>query len=541
VTLIKQWIDAAAARFAGASYLEDTAGAKLTFADLQRSTRAWARYLDRAGVAPGGRVAVCLPDPLRYASALVAVLGAGRVVVPLDPAAPAAALARVLDVARPQAVVADGDLPPGLPVRLPVLTAPVPDEAGELEGTGDAQGAGGIFLSTSGTTGTPKGVLLRDRQLSHVAACVASHHRLTPSDRGYCCLPLFHVNAEVVGLLATLAARACLVLDRRFSPRGFWAMIEEQEITWINAVPAIITILAREPDAVRTSGRIRFVRSASAPLPPSALRQFEQRFGIRVIETYGMTEAASMITANPLDGPRKPGSAGLPAAAEVRIVQQEAEDAGEWRARPPFTVGPSTIGPSTIGRVQIRGAGVITEYAVGGRPGTTTADGWLDTGDLGHLDCDGYLFLAGRSDDVINRGGEKIYPREIEEFLLAQPGVRSVAVVGVRDDVLGERPVAYVVPAGSAPPDQLARAQLEDTQLENARLENARLENARLENARLENSLRAACEAGLPRPKRPAVFHLVPVLPLGPGGKIARRHLRELATAHRLAEPGATA
>ena len=403
--MLKHWIDEAAARRGGAPYLEDAAGAgKLTFAGLQRSTRAWARRLDRAGIPPGARVAIRLPDPLEYASALVAVLAAGRVVVPLDPAAPAPALATVLDVARPVAVIGDEDRATGLPVLRP------PAQSGRTPLSSAPPPAGGIFLCTSGTTGTPKGVLLRDGQLSHVAACVAIHHRLTPADRGYCCLPLFHVNAEVVGLLATLAARACLVLDRRFSRRGFWEMIEEQEITWINAVPAIITILATDPPAARPPARVRLVRSASAPLPPSALRRFEGAFGVPVIETYGMTEAASMITANPLDGPRKPGSAGRPAGAEVRIVQGVA---GPGQRQVPCP-------PGTVGRVQIKGHGVITEYAAGGPAGAIGPDGWLDTGDLGHVDSDGYLFLAGRSDDVINRGGEKIYPREIEDYLVRE-------------------------------------------------------------------------------------------------------------------------
>jgi acyl-CoA synthetase (AMP-forming)/AMP-acid ligase II len=325
---------------------------------------------------------------------------------------------------------------------------------------------------------------------------VAIHHRLTPADRGYCCLPLFHVNAEVVGLLATLVARACLVLDRGFSRRGFWAVIEDKQVTWINAVPAIITVLAADPSAGPSSGLVRFVRSASAPLSASVLGRFERAFGIPVVETYGMTEAASMITANPLHGPRKAGSAGLPAGAEVRIVQRDGE-----------RYLPCPAG--TVGRVQIRGRGVIGEYAENGPAGAIDPDGWLDTGDLGHLDRDGYLFLAGRSDDVINRGGEKIYPREIEDVLLAQPGVRFAAVVAARDEVLGERPVAYVVPAGPGPGQPL------------------------------EDALREACEAALPRPKRPAAFHLVAELPVGPTGKVARRRLQELAAARGELPPAA--
>ncbi len=498
--MIGEWIEAAANHRGGAAYLEDASGhGVLTYAGLRRSTRAWARCLDRAGVPPGAAVAVRWPDPLGYATALLAILGAGRVVVPLDPGAPAAELSRVLAMARPVAAVCDPDwdLPPGLARLRP------PEVAGEdatvlpawpaLPALSPLLPAGGIFLCTSGTTGTPKGIVLRDDQLGHVAASVAGHHRLTPADRGYCCLPLFHVNAEVVGLLATLAAGACLVLDRRFSRRGFWDLIEARRITWINAVPAIIAILAKDPPAVRVAERIRFVRSASAPLPPSVLERFEEAFGVPVVETYGMTEAASMITANPLDGPRKAGSAGLPVNTEVRVARLRGSGYVPCQA-------------VTVGRVQIRGRGVIRQYAAGGAAGIIDAEGWLDTGDLGHLDRDGYLFLAGRSDDVINRGGEKIYPREIEDFLLAQPGVWSAAVVGAHDEVLGERPVAYVVPAGPWRGHQRGGHQLEGV-------------------------LREAAEAGLPRAKRPSAYYLVRELPLGPTGKVARRRLRERAAA----------
>ena len=515
--MLTEQIDEAAACRGDALYLEDAAsGATLTYAGLRRSVRAWARHLDEAGIPPGARVAVRLPDPFGYASALAGILAAGRVVVPLDPGAPAADVARMLKVAQPAALAGD-DLETGLPVLgVPGPGVPGPGRSGAGRSGADADpafaGRGGIFLCTSGTTGTPKGILLREGQLVHVAGSVAGHHRLTPADRGYCCLPLFHINAEVVGLLATLAAGACLVVDGKFSRRGFWELIETRQITWINAVPAIITILAMDPP-VATPGRVRFIRSASAPLAPSALRRFEDSFGIPVVETYGMTEAASMITANPLDGPRKDGSAGRPAGTEVRVVSR---DGGQPRPCP----------AGTIGRVQIRGPGVITEYAAGGPEGAIDASGWLDTGDLGHLDGDGYLFLAGRSDDVINRGGEKIYPREIEEFLLTQPGVGSAVVIGARDEVLGERPVAYVVPAGSPGLPGLPGL-WESTDLADP-----------ADPADLADALRAACEAELPRPKRPTEFCLVPELPLGATGKVSRRRLRELAA--RPPDPGVT-
>jgi oxalate---CoA ligase len=483
VTLIRDWIERAAACDGTRVYLEDARGTgTLTYAGLRRAVLAIERCLDDAGLPPGARVAVRFSEPVEYATALVALLGAGRVAVPLDPRAPAADVARVLAVARPAAAVADASF--GLPWDLPLLRPVVSGgEPGAVASGGT--GTAGIFLCTSGTTGTPKGILLSEEQLAHVADSVARCHRLTEADRGYCSLPLFHVNAEVVGLLASLRAGARLALDRRFSRAGFWDMIREREITWINAVPAIVSILAMEPPAAAPAS-VRFMRSASAPLPLAALERFESALGIPVIETYGMTEAASMITANPVDGPRKPGSAGLPAGADVRVL---------------LPGGRAPAG--NVGRVQIRGAGVITRYAEGGRPGAIDLAGWLDTGDLGYLDGDGYLFLVGRSDDVINRGGEKIYPREIEEIVLAQPGVHSAAVVGAADDVLGECPVAYVVAEAGWPEEKV------------------------------EAALREACAAELPRHKQPKAFFIVAELPLGPTGKIARHRLKDPVAASR--------
>jgi oxalate---CoA ligase len=508
--LIRQWIEQAAARSGADLYLSDARGpATLSYAGLLDTVIDVERRLDAAGLPPGARIVVRLGEPVEYATALLAIVAAGRVAVPLDPGAPDADVARVLGVARPAAVVyrVDGnsavDAVPGGDQRELTGEATGPFEIPEFDfdvidgdfdvlepqrqregtpGVPAAGNTGAIFLCTSGTTGTPKGILLRDEQLAHVASSVVDCHRLTAADRGYCSLPLFHVNAEVVGVLATLRAGAQLALDRKFSRRGFWQLISEREITWINAVPAIISILAIEPPATRPAS-LRFVRSASAPLPLAALERFEGALGVPVVETYGMTEAASMITANPVDGVRKPGSAGRPAGAQVRIE-----------------LGGGSARPGEIGQVQIRGAGVITSYDSGGRPGVIDADGWLDTSDLGYLDADGYLFLAGRSDDVINRGGEKIYPREIEEILLAQPGVRSAAVVGVVDEVLGERPVAYVVTDAASVASEVAAA------------------------------LSAACAARLPRHKQPSEFCLVAEMPLGPTGKISRRQLKDLVT-----------
>ncbi len=488
---IRTWIEEQAARHGDDIYLADARGpATLTYAELFKTVQEAEWLLDEAGLPPGARVNVRLGHPFAYATALVAIIAAGRVAVPLDPAAPDEDIARVNRVARPAGSVTQVD---GIGADGPGREGTGADGAGapsfgftafDQFPVTAANPGGGIFLSTSGTTGTPKGILLPAGQLAHTAASVVEAHRLTRSDRGYCSLPLFHVNAEVVGVLATLKAGACLAVDRKFSRRGFWDIIRDRGITWINAVPAIISILSMDPPADPPPA-LRFVRSASAPLPLASLERFERSVGVPVIETYGMTEAASMITANPLEGPRKPGSAGKPAGSQVRVA----------------TAGGTAAAPGVIGRVMIRGAGVITAYASGGRPGVIDAEGWLDTSDLGYLDADGYLFLAGRSDDVINRGGEKIYPREIEEILLAQPGVRSAAVIGAADEVLGERPVACVTA------------------------------DAHADAAEVEERLRAVCAQRLPRHKQPSEFWLVDAMPLGPTGKISRRLLKESVAA----------
>ena len=479
--MLCDWIEQAAAAHGGDIYLADARGsATLSYAELHELVLDTGLRLDKAGLPPGARIGVRLTEPVEYAAALVAIVATGRVAVPLDPGAPDADIARVLRVARPAAMITVGGAGTTPPFGLMHFDFDL-----EAAAAPPAAAVSGIFLSTSGTTGTPKGILLREEQLMHVATSVVESHRLTRADRGYCSLPLFHVNAEVVGVLATLRAGAYLALDRRFSRRGFWETISDREITWINAVPALISILSMDPPTSRPAA-LRFVRSASAPLPLASLRKFENEIGVPIVETYGMTEAASMITANPVDGVRKPGSAGRPAGSEVRVQSDEGTAAAA----------------EEIGRVKIRGTGVITAYDSGGRPGLIDADGWLDTGDLGYLDADGYLFLVGRSDDVINRGGEKIYPRDIEEILLAQPGVRSAAIIGIPDAVLGQQPVAYIVPA-----DDAADAKA------------------------LEAALRASCAELLPRHKQPSEIRFMDQLPLGPTGKISRRLLKDLVAA----------
>jgi acyl-CoA synthetase (AMP-forming)/AMP-acid ligase II len=269
--------------------------------------------------------------------------------------------------------------------------------------------------------------------------------------------------------------------------------MRRRQITWINAVPAIISRLA-DPGVDETiPPRLRFIRSASAPLPVATSVRFEANTGIPVLETYGMTEAASQITANPLAGPRKPGSVGLPVGVDLRIVADGAAAAD----------GTAQVEGDNVGHVEIRGPSVISSYGGNHHADRIDADGWLRTGDLGHVDGDGYLYLDARTDDVINRGGEKVFPREIEEVVLIDPAVAAVAVVAAPDPELGQVPVAFLVLRGI------------DAESEHGAVGDAL------------SRIRERLEATLVKSKRPTSLNVVRALPAGATGKVQRRVLRE--------------
>jgi oxalate---CoA ligase len=500
---------------AAEDYLEDAGSdRRVAYDGLHRTVQHWSALFDDLEVPTGSTVAIAVADPLAFATVFLAVISSGRWAAPVDAAAPDPALVAACRHLDPATVIADrpapgnwpGDwiaIPPGtvdlVPARGPSdpLTeghaaeyrpdelsswAEDPSPRGTLGGEG-----GGVILLSSGTTGTPKVIAITQGQLLHTARTVAAHHQLGATDRGFCSLPLFHINAEVVGLLATLVAGCSLVVDRRFHRTGFWALMAQRRITWINAVPAIVARLSELGPEERVPAGIRFVRSASAPLPVATLSRFEGATGVPILETYGMTEAASQITANPLQGPRKAGTVGLATGVDLVV---RAEDG-------------TTTPTGTVGVVAIRGPGVVQHYASSEHDAGIDAAGWLDTGDLGFLDQDGYLTLVGRRDDVINRGGEKVLPREIEEVLLDDPDIDAAVAVGEGHPVLGAVPVAYVVVRGVLDAASAARAQI------------------------VMARAQERCTERLARAKRPVAYHAVGRLPTGPTDKVQRRKIRD--------------
>jgi acyl-CoA synthetase (AMP-forming)/AMP-acid ligase II len=493
------------------NYLEDARGdRRLSFLALESAVHGWAKQFDESGLSRGVVVAIAIADPIAFSAAFLAIIASGRWVAPLDPGAPIVGAAGLATAsARVQADVLIADRPfsrewgvPGIEIGNHASLVPGVPTAGSDVGRSHISastsarpgaGNGGTVLSSSGTTGTPKLIPLSQGQLLHTAGSVAEHHRLSGTDRGFNPLPLFHINAEVVGLLASLVAGASLVLDDRFHRTNFWGKMSRHKVTWINAVPAIISRLADpDPDEIIPT-EIRFIRSASAPLPAETMTRFELHTGIAVLETYGMTEAASQITANPLTGIRKPGSVGLPVGVQLRIVPDP---------RPTSDDAAGEVA-ETGGQVEIRGPSVITAYGGGLYQDRVDGEGWLKTGDLGHLDEDGYLYLDGRIDDVINRGGEKVFPREIEEAILADPDVLAVSVVGQPDPELGQVPVAFLVVRGMT--DTSDAGTIRDVV------------------ARIGRHL----DSALVRSKRPVALHVVSKLPVGATGKVQRRALRD--------------
>ena len=482
-------------------------GARISFARLQAVAAHWERALEGVG-SGSGRVAIDVEDPVACALMFLVVLACGRCAVPVDPHAPLAERERHVEATRPDLVVCDRPdraQPAGLrcwstglvflgvseprgaeAVDATVETRQAVDECEPTgQGTG-AAGVGSVLLLTSGSTGSPKAVELDAARLLYGARAVAGHHQLCPDDRGYNSLPLWHINAEVVAVLSGLVAGATVVLDRRGRRDEFWDLVVERDITWINAVPALLARLVEEPPT-RRPPRLRFVRSASAPLPAAVRERVHGLLGVPVLESYGMTEAASQITAAPLDGSGPVGSCGHAVAVSISVRSPDGDE----------------LPAGQIGQIWIRGPGVITGYSDGRGADRFDRAGWLQTGDMGWRDAGGYLFLVGRRDDVINRGGEMLYPREIEEVLVAASGVGEAVVVGEHDPVLGQQPVAYVVPTKAGLSGAAEQA--------------------------LRQRIDRHCAHALVRAKRPTAVRLVPELPRASTGKVQR---------HRLTDPG---
>ena len=490
------WLEWAAGQFSDQVALLSEESDPITHSVLHHCVVGLRGDLRRFGVGRGDRVAILLPQGPGLALAFLAV-AASATAAPLNPASSAAELETTLLELQPRALILARDSVAearSVAMRLGVAVLDLdPNARGAGRpgfcGTGPSPAPAAdndavpsdvaLVLNTSGTTSRPKRVPLSHANLLASAGAIRRTLGLGPGDRGLCVMPLFHIHGLIAGLLAPLGAGGSVVCAPAFNPDRFLEQLARWTPTWYTAVPTMhqaILARVRAQSGWSAPATLRLIRSSSSALPPPVMVGLEAAVGVPVIESYGMTEASHQMASNPLPpGVRKPGSVGPAAGPEIAILGSE----GQWAP------------PEVRGEVVIRGPGVTRGYEnlPAGAP-SPFHEGWFRTGDQGYLDPDGYLFLTGRLKELINRGGEKITPREIDEVLLEFPGVAQAVAFAVPHDSLGEDVAAAVVP----------------------------VPGVRLE----EPALREFAFSRLAAFKVPSRVLVVPDLPKGPSGKVQR-------------------
>jgi len=424
----------------------------LTYAQLRRHVEQTVAALNGLGIGRNDRVAIVLPNGPEMATAFVAI-GAGATTAPLNPAYREEEFEFYLkDLGARLLVVEAGGASPARAVAerlgIPVAELTPRDEAaGLFDLLGPAFGGGGrassgyaepediaLVLHTSGTTSRPKLVPLTQANVCASARHTSTTLALEPDDACLNIMPLFHIHGLMAAVLATLDSGASVCCTPGFNALKFFGWIQETNPTWYTGVPTMHQAILGRADRNReilSGARLRFVRSSSASLPPQVMKALEDAFRAPVIEAYGMTEASHQMASNPLPPrERKPGSVGVAAGPEVGVMD------GEGRLLP----------PESVGEVVIRGPNVTRGYQNNPEANRSAfAHGWFRTGDQGVMDAGGYLRLTGRLKEIINRGGEKVSPREVDEVLLDHPGVAQAVTFALPHDKLGEEVAAAVV------------------------------------------------------------------------------------------------
>jgi long-chain acyl-CoA synthetase len=455
----------------------------LTYGELDDWSAAVAGQLAAQGFGEGSVVAVMLPNRVELVVAMMAAWRLGGIATPVNSAFTATeADFQINDCNALLVINESADSPSaGRPtIHVDELLPPGPGPA-PIELTKDRVA---LLIYTSGSTGKPKGVMLDHANIDAMTTGFVDHMELTAQDHSLLILPLFHVNALMLSTLSPFRVGAQTSIVGKFSVSRFFEQVEKLRPTYFSAVPSILSMLVSLPDDVQPdTSSLRFAGCGAAPLSEELLTRAEERFEIVIVEGYGLTEASCASAVNPIHGPRKLGTVG-PAMSgqQIEIISPT----GEFLPR------------GERGEVVISGSTLMRGY-LGRRDATaeTVVDGWLRTGDVGILDDDGYLRIVGRIKDMIIRGGENIYPKEIESVLTAIDGVLDAAVVGRPHQILGEVPVAYVQAYPGVDLDV--------------------------------DSLADHCRHNLSKVKVPEVITLIDELPKNPVGKPDKPTLRRIA------------
>ncbi|CAM3706594.1 class I adenylate-forming enzyme family protein [Polynucleobacter antarcticus] len=473
----------------------------LSYGQLAKEARHFSSWLEQKKISPTGHVGLYMQNGRQTSTVFIATMACGRVITPLNLLAPTDQLAWVLDHSDIEVLFYSPDKKKSLFAALEkskrkfLLIELDPDavegpfmscQEGVLPVVKTTQAA--LLMYTSGTTGTPKGVILSHANLLHAARSMAAWHSLTQADTVLSSLPIYHINGQSISTITPFVSGGSVVAPHAFSVSAWWDLAIEYQCTWINMVPTIIAYLI---NAAKSGGRIpsqhdlrfiRFGRSASSPLPPEHHREFEALFGITLIEGMGMTESASMVFCNPHDETRRYGSPGLPCGVEAKVIDPDGR----------------LLGNNTNGEICLRGGNVLNAYykAEAETSKAFDADGWLKTGDLGMRDDDGFYFITGRLKELIIKGGENIAPREIDEAILKHPAVLDAAAVGIPDSNYGQEIMACIVLKEGA--------------------------------VCSEEAMRAFCLQELGKLRSPKIILFMDDLPRGPSGKVQRLKLLDL-------------
>lgn len=371
--------------------------------------------------------------------------------------------------------------------------AVVDEFSDSLEGVALTEDDDAIIIYTSGTTGKPKGCLLTHGNLIANARQITEWMDFGETDRLLTIMPLFHMNAVSVTTMTALYAGGSTVVSPKFSASRFWDIIERYEITSFGSVATMLSMLLNSDQSSVASGRrpdqrseirqpksqtLRFAMCGSAPVPPEILKRFEETFGVLVVEGYGLSESTCRSTFNPPDENRRPGSCGKPIGNEMKVFDETDAEVPDGK----------------LGEIVLRGPNIFKGYFKNAdATARAFASGWFHTGDIGYRDADGFFYIVDRKSDMIIRGGENIYPREIDDLLYTHPSVAQAATIGVPDELYGEEVAAFVV--------------LKDGEAVSG------------------EDLIAFCREHLADFKCPKIVYLVDDIPKGPTGKLLKREL----------------